>query len=343
MEDYINPITLKKIGIENIVTSKTLPNLKTMKMIKTPNVLKRARAHFGCNDLQGVPVEYNGGDGTAGAHWSKKYMNTDFMIGDSYGENIISEITVGLFEDSGWYTMDYNMANQMVWGRNKGCDFFDTNKKCIVKQGNTYVSNFNNEFCAKLNYPVCSIGNVFRASCAGKRYPAPLHPFESFFNDPRVGGTDNLTDKCPIPYEESGDQKFYGGSCRVGRTNNLNKLEKVGVNSICFMSTLTPSAYRVETSTTPNTTSSNKLRFKQLEYVDSPELTANDPRARCYEQSCQGHDLYVKLNNSPKTHRCPSNKQISIDGYDGVIYCPDNGVICNPKFNCKFGCISKWN
>ena len=49
------------------------------------------------------------------------------MIGDSYGENLMSSITLALFEDSGWYIPDYSTSNLFLWGKNKGCEFFKDN------------------------------------------------------------------------------------------------------------------------------------------------------------------------------------------------------------------------
>lgn len=124
------------LGVDNIIKETKHPiSGNKITIIKSPKVVEKARQHFNCNELEGVPLEYNGGPGTAGAHWSKKIMNTDYMIGDSYGENLISDITLALFEDSGWYSVNYELSNLFLWGKSKGCDFF--NKKCVSE----YLSN----------------------------------------------------------------------------------------------------------------------------------------------------------------------------------------------------------
>ena len=122
--------TGKRLGYSNVV-GKFKFNGINVSYIKTPILLEKARKHFNCEDLLGVPLEYHGGEGTAGAHWSKRFMNTDYMIGDSYGENHISEITLAIFEDSGWYKVDYSKGNLFTWGKNKGCKFFDESFPCI--------------------------------------------------------------------------------------------------------------------------------------------------------------------------------------------------------------------
>ena len=129
-EDFVDE-NLNSLNLTNILGSKILDNQKKMNFLKSKNVLEKGKKHYNCSNLEGVPLEFMGGSGTVGSHWSKRIMNTDYMIGDSYGENLISDITLALFEDSGWYKVDYNMSNLFLWGKNKGCNFLDLNKKCI--------------------------------------------------------------------------------------------------------------------------------------------------------------------------------------------------------------------
>jgi len=269
-EDYIHPETLEPIGIDKVIGKKIMESGNKMNFIKSPKVLENAKKHFGCDHLDGVPLEYNGGAGTAGAHWAKKYMNTDYMIGDSYGENLISEITLGLFEDSGWYRVDYKMGNLFLWGKNVGCGFFEKGKKCIEnseritsssidsnddknksirvfadivnkgKHSSGYSTEYKNEFCTNFNYPICSASNIFRGICKLRKFPFKLSKNERYFNNPQLGGADTLTDKCPIAIEDKGDQSYYGGSCRVGNKDTLmmKDIEKICPECACFMSNL---------------------------------------------------------------------------------------------------------
>ena len=133
-EDYIDAETLVPLGYDRVIGSKVLESGSKMNFIKTPKVMEKAKEHFGCANLYGLPLEYNGGPGTAGSHWAKRYMNGDYMIGESFGENLISEISLALFEDSGWYKVNWEMANLFLWGKGKGCDFFDREKKCIYAE-----------------------------------------------------------------------------------------------------------------------------------------------------------------------------------------------------------------
>jgi hypothetical protein len=264
-DDWIDT-NMKPLGFNNVVGNKILPNGKKMSFLKTPQILVKGKEHFGCDKFEGLALEYNGGPGTAGAHWSKKVMNTDYMIGDSYGENLISELSLAMFDDSGWYKVDYNLSNLFLWGKGQGCEFLDHKIKCVsqgpekhtthndtssqknstasresssfsMKLSSTVTTKFKNNFCTKLNYPICSTGNIFRGNCRTRRYKY-LFPYEQYFNEPNVGGVDWLTDKCPIPIEMKQGQGYYGGSCRVGQSKTINKFEKVCPECACFMSNL---------------------------------------------------------------------------------------------------------
>jgi hypothetical protein len=319
-EDFIDSKTLLPHGTGVVTGKHETATGRKMSYIKSPNVLKKAREHFGCDDTFGVPLEYNGGAGTAGAHWAKKYMNTDYMIGDSYGENLFSDISLALFEDSGWYQVDYSMSNLFLWGKNKGCGFF--NETCLHIVNNTTISRFKNEFCSTLDEDVCSVSHIFRGECLGRKYKQEISPNERYFNDPFIGGRDRMTDYCPIAIEQNGHQAYYGGSCRKGRA--VNGIEKVCPECACFLSNLKPI----------------KTNLRKSE--DSIVIEADNERlqASCYEYKCEADGLYFVVNDNK--YKC-FESSIVIPGYAGTIICPKYEDLCHEKFSCKFGCVDKYN
>lgn len=50
------------------------------------------------------------------------------MTGSSSRNPVFSGLTLALFEDSGWYTVDYSVAEPLLWGAGMGCDFVE--KSC---------------------------------------------------------------------------------------------------------------------------------------------------------------------------------------------------------------------
>lgn len=332
-DDYINSETLEPIGYDRIIGKYKREDGKNIYNIKSSKVVEAARKHFNCSDLNGVPLEYNGGSGTVGSHWAKKYMNTDYLIGDSYGENLISEISLALFEDSGWYQVDYKMANLFIWGKNKGCSFF--NKKCgepLENEEDGMKTEFKDEFCTQANVSMCSISHVFRGSCMTFRYSDRLKPSERYFKDPFLGGYDELTDKCPIAFEIKSDfsNRYYPGSCRVGNKDSLNlKIEKICPECACFMSSLKK----------PTPKNSLKISFREK---NKSEILLKDGKylASCFQFECRGSELWVVIDD--KKLRCKDEDDVKIEGYEGSIKCPRNDILCNSQYDCKFGCAEKY-
>jgi len=45
------------------------------------------------------------------------------MMGETSSESYVSDMTLALFEDSGWYIPNYDYSVEMQWGKNQGCSF----------------------------------------------------------------------------------------------------------------------------------------------------------------------------------------------------------------------------
>ena len=81
------------------------------------------RRHYGCDTLTGAELEDQGEEGTALTHWEKRLFENEAMTGTHTQNPIYSRITMALMEDTGWYLPNYDMADELKWGRNLGCDF----------------------------------------------------------------------------------------------------------------------------------------------------------------------------------------------------------------------------
>ena len=55
--------------------------------------------HFGCDSLQGLRLEDQGGTGTVGSHWDARYMQGELMISEDYSEIVLSDMTLAFLED----------------------------------------------------------------------------------------------------------------------------------------------------------------------------------------------------------------------------------------------------
>ena len=287
--------------------------------ISTPKVLKKAKKYFGCNSMIGVELEHIGGLGSAYSHWSKRILNTDYMIADSYGENYISSLSLALFEDSGWYKVDYSKAQDIKWGKGKGCSFL--NEKCIeekrsnkfLKKNLVYSTKYKNEFCTNFNEEQCSINRKFRGVCAVREFeskgiiPKEYNYFsknKDYKND--IGGVDTFGDYCPYPLEIR-DKDLYTpiGNCITGKLLRKDNGEKICEDCRCFHSSLTHHSKE------------------------------GDLKAICYETKCKrdsnGKDV-LAVYVEDKEILCPyKGGMLTVDGYQGEIECPEYSMICNEE------------
>lgn len=79
-----------------------------------PNASREYRALGGTGSS--VPVEVEGGQGTAGSHWRESVFNTELMTGwIDRGVNPLSRVTIGALEDLG-FTVNYAWADPIVLG-----------------------------------------------------------------------------------------------------------------------------------------------------------------------------------------------------------------------------------
>ncbi|KAJ1468828.1 hypothetical protein T484DRAFT_1595465, partial [Baffinella frigidus] len=95
------------------------------------------REHFGCDTVAGPELENDGGSGTMTSHFEQRTLFTELMTGQSSSFNAPRSIlTLAAMQDSGWYSVNYTMAQKLIWGNEWGCDF--ASAKCLTS-GNEYA------------------------------------------------------------------------------------------------------------------------------------------------------------------------------------------------------------
>ena len=132
--------------------------------VNSSKVMKIAKKHFNCEFLRGLPLENYGGPGSVNSHWEARYMLGDYMISQQYLDVTISDITLALFEDTGFYEVEYCTGGLFKFGKNKGCAFFD--ESCIVNK----KTKFHDEFCEENNEPICTQSKTSKGYCYNMFY-----------------------------------------------------------------------------------------------------------------------------------------------------------------------------
>ena len=175
---------------DELFTYKDIRGLTDQKFLSTPKVKELARAAFGCSSLPGVQLENQGGDGSIYQHWDKRMVGTEFMNPQLLNSDAVySDLTLAVFEDSGWYKPDYSYGTQINFGYEKGCDFIDL--RCIIDE-----EPLSDEFCVDDSKTLCDFSHLSYGSCGLYEYDYISEEFQ-YFSDETLGG-DYFLDYCPV-------------------------------------------------------------------------------------------------------------------------------------------------
>ena len=290
-----NPDTLRAKSMMQTINSVTYVN--------SPNVLSKAKSYFGYSEINGVPLEDQ--DEKIGYHWESRYMLGDCMISPDFPEVSISDMTLALLEDTGFYKVNYYSGGIFKFGKNKGRDFFVND--CI---NDNYKATFE-EFCDTKDEAKCSSSRSLKSSCYIYEYSSALPQNYQYFSNPKEGGYKNA-DYCPVPYEQYSSKDYYPNHCQYGTSDLPYYGEKIGADSLCFMSSLIPA-------------SSGQEETNQIPI--------------CYQAQCSSNSLIIKIGSLSFT--CPTNGgSFTPPGYIGSITCPkysdicSSNIICNEMFSC---------
>ncbi|XP_018651919.1 leishmanolysin-2 (M08 family) [Schistosoma mansoni] len=207
--------------------------------LKTPMILKMAKEYFNCPELDGVELD-NNDQMYARGHFEKRLIDNELMTPLLSSRSYISKITLGFFEDTGWYQVNYAGANPMGYGKHLGCDF--VMKSCYEymliqrrKRQSFYPYcdqiGFSNTLCLKHEnaYGFCDLRHYLR--------PLPLE-FQ-YFEDPRLGSADRFRDYCPayVPFTGTGNTYSYCNTPEKQSEVQQNKnymLHYFGASSMCI-------------------------------------------------------------------------------------------------------------
>lgn len=66
------------------------------------NLIAKMKEHLGCDQIEKVPLEDEGGDETMGNHFEFQLFGNEMMVGSSQDTYRFSKFTLALLEDTGW-------------------------------------------------------------------------------------------------------------------------------------------------------------------------------------------------------------------------------------------------
>ncbi|KAI6177221.1 hypothetical protein M3Y97_00883400 [Aphelenchoides bicaudatus] len=312
--------------------------------IMSPKVLAETRKHFNCSDLLGAELEDQGGFGTALVHWEKRLFENEAMTGTHTQDPIYSRITLALFEDSGWYDVLYDDAEDLKFGKNLGCDFAKlTCGEWIKKQEEKdlpimpYCRLPKHDGQKSLAVTRCSSARNALSFCNLVPYNQKLPPYYQYFDHlPGIsdsslsyyGGSVELSDYCPFfqafTWRDPHSENPLHRDSRCELEENMPTLESntilevYGRHSACF-----------------------DLSAAWTERRCSRVKTYTQFLAGCYAHFCFEGRLHIQIANQTRPYTCYfANQKIQIrqivNGWlrEGYIVCPPCSDFCeNPERN----------
>ena len=219
-----HPDILKSLGFLNSEGNK----------VNSTKALSMAKKHFNCDSLDGIPLENEGGSGSALSHWEASYMFGDYMVSDVNDDAQISDITLALFDDADFYEVEYYSGGLFKYGKNKGCDFFK--KDCYY---------FPDEYCLNLNEKKCTNSKTAKGECLERVtfYQCPVVQgfngdlcFQSF--EPEEDNRENFNFFClmsSLTPEGTSEDNNYQPVCYKTECDSKNKQIKIYYSDSLFI------------------------------------------------------------------------------------------------------------
>ena len=289
---YFMGETGEYFGTEMIVSNGQIRG-SSASFVISPTVLAKARATFGCESLQGLELESTADPGDAAIHWEKRIMYGDFMSTRVNAYDVVfSDVSMALFEDSGWFRVNYAYTSEVIWGYHRGCSWLL--QSCISAQ-----TAIETEFCDSASLPRCDYTYTKKGACDLQTSTTLLPSLYQYFNDPYLGGTDRFADHCPVVVPDPAQD--CTGTISSPEVNNEVYGETVSRNSRCIEGTFVS-----ETAATP-------------------------PRSHtsCHKVTCEGSVATITI--GLEVAKCtPDGRDTTVRGYQGVVHCPTSDVLCRP-------------
>ena len=279
-------------GTEKILSNGQIRGLPATFII-TPTVLSKSRAAFECDSLEGLELESTLDASDPSVHWEKRIMYGDFMTTriNEY-DAIFSDVSMALYEDSGWFKVNYEYTSEVIWGYHRGCSWLFSS---CIQSGNALST----EFCDSATLPRCDYTYTKKGACDLYSGTTLIPSLYQYFNDPYIGGADEFVDYCPVVVPDPMND------C----TGTISSPE---VNNEVYGETVCPDCRCIEGT-----------------FVSSIASTPPRPHTSCHKVTCEGSVATITI--GLEVAKClPDGQDTTIRGYQGVVHCPTSDILCRP-------------
>jgi hypothetical protein len=132
----------------------------------TPTVVSKLKHHFDCDMVgrnlpEGAPMTAIGK--VPQSHWDSTILPGSIMT-SKLGEpeyTFVDALTLSVFQDTGWYMVNFSNADDYLWGKGKGCNFLQAlNSRKIPDYEEKLCSTNYNSGCNYLQTEVINCSNT---------------------------------------------------------------------------------------------------------------------------------------------------------------------------------------
>ncbi|XP_022332013.2 ciliated left-right organizer metallopeptidase-like [Crassostrea virginica] len=143
-------------GVCNVsdVRRSPIQTINSRPCLVTLAVEREARQHFNCTEGKFGPALQNKGD--IFSHWDGHQMYGSIMTPNPGPPHLtfLDRMTLAVFEDSGWYEVDYSQADEYYWGKGKGCKLLSNpsvSQVCNLGEHGCHFLHRDKAVCKKLS------------------------------------------------------------------------------------------------------------------------------------------------------------------------------------------------
>jgi len=133
------------------VIKKVVRRGKETSILVLPKLTALAKEYFGCDSMEGVEMENQGGSGSLGSHFEHRMIRDDLMVSHMSANSQFTEFLALLLEETNWYRVDRKYVGKSITGYKAGCQFLD--QKCVTSYDSSsktaqVVNNL--DFCSQI-------------------------------------------------------------------------------------------------------------------------------------------------------------------------------------------------
>lgn len=310
---------------------------KTFKYIATPKIQELIKEKFGISSLEGsnpvgAELEDDGSAG-GGSHFESRTYFTEIMTGVTYGIGVVSQFSLGLLFDTGWYDVNFDKAEPFTYGEYRAVlGHEEPYKKFAFEPPDV---SFPSNYLSNTTRMGCSFDHSYGGQFTASRYNCKSNPsspcclYPSFTDSLKLGicnpnnkALDMITSNVPDYSKMCGKPESYNPA---GDSFN----QKYGKESFCAEVTLFsyvfPSCYEMKcsdsnelsivigTTETKCSRAGEKFSHPSSSYY---KVTCPDPNIICgvkkYRQSFE-NKISVKSITSGKINATTNNIDVKVD------------------------------